>query len=102
MITSQIDSKTAYYSGRPDAFASLVAVGKGDLPFLSVDPSLIDCNSVELIPKAELSKKYDPAHGFEMKMPDVPEELRIRIIKAIHNSPIVKPVIKKLLPSIPP
>jgi hypothetical protein len=97
MITSQIDSKTAYYSGRPDAFASLVAVGKSDLPFLSVDPSLIDCNSVELVPKVELSKKYDPAHGFEMKMPDVPVELQQRIIAAIQNSPIVKPVIKKLL-----
>lgn len=97
MITSQVASTTAYYSNKPDAYASLVAVGKNDLPFLSVNPSLINCNNVELVPKAELSKKFDPAHGFEMKLPSVPEELKKRIIEAIHNSPIVKPIIKKLL-----
>jgi hypothetical protein len=97
MITSQVDSRTAYYSNRPDAYASLVAVGKSDLPFLSVDPSLIDCNKVELVPKADLPSKFDPAYGFEMKLPSMPEELKKRIIAAIHNSPIVKPIIKKLL-----
>lgn len=97
MITSQVVSTTTYYSNNPDAYTSLVAVGKSDLPFLSVDPSLINCNNVELVPKAELSKKFDPTHGFEMKLPAVPEELKKRIIAAIHNSPIVKPIIKKLL-----
>jgi hypothetical protein len=90
-------STTDYYSNRPDAYASLVAVGKSDLPFLSVDPSMINCNNVELVPKADLPSKFDPAYGFEMKLPTVPEELAKRIISAIHNSPVVKPIIKKLL-----
>lgn len=97
MITSQIESRTAYYSNRPDAFASLVAVEKADLPFLSVNPSLIDCNKVEVVPKADLLNKCDPAHGFDIKQPNVPEELQRRIVAAIHNSPLVKPIIKKLL-----
>jgi hypothetical protein len=97
MITSQVASTTAYYSNNPEAYASLVAVGKSDLSFLSVDPSLINCNNVELVPKAELPKKFDPAHGFEIKLPTVPEELKKRIVAAIRNSPIVKPIIKKLL-----
>jgi hypothetical protein len=67
------------------------------LPFLSVDPSLINCNSVELVAKVELLKRCDPAHGFEMKTPTVPDELKNRIITAIDNSPVVKPIIKKLL-----
>ncbi|MBI5484888.1 MAG: hypothetical protein HY888_10560 [Deltaproteobacteria bacterium] len=97
MITSQIVSATDYYSNRPDAYASLIAVRKSDLPFLSVDPSMINCNNVELVPKADLPRKFDPAFGFEMKLPTVPEELTKRIITAIHNSPVVKPIIKKLL-----
>ena len=100
MITSQVESRTVYYSGNPRAYASLVAVRKSDLPFLSIDPSLIDCNNAELVPKSELPKKFDPKHGFEMKMPTVPEELKQRIITAIHNSPVVKPIIKRLLKGI--
>lgn len=97
MITSQIESRTAYYSNRPDAFASLIAVERADLPFLSVNPSLIDCNKVEVVPKADLLSKCDPAHGFDIKQPSVPEGLQARIVAAIQNSPIVKPIIKKLL-----
>ena len=97
MITSQVQSKIDYYT-RINAVAvtSLVAVSRTDLHFLN-RPSLIDCNIVELVPKAELSKKYDPAHGFEMKLPVVPEALKNKIVAAITNSPIVKPIIKKLL-----
>ena len=97
MITSQIASTTAYYSNNPDAYASLVAAGKSDLPFLPVDPSLINCNNVELVAKVELLKRCAPAHGFEMKTPTVPDKLKDRIITAINNSPVVKPIIKKLL-----
>jgi len=100
MITSQIESRTAYYSNRPDAFASLIAVEKCELPFLSVNPSLIDCNNVEVVPKADLSNKYDPVYGFEMKMSSVPEALQKKIVAAIQNSPIVKPVVKKLLKNL--
>ncbi len=97
MITSQIESRTAYYSNRPDAFASLVAVEKTDMPFLSVNPSLIDCNNVEVVPRADLLSKCDPEYGFDIKQPNISEELQRRIVVAIHNSPIVKPIIKKLL-----
>jgi len=98
MITSQVQSKIDYYT-RTNAVAvtSLVAVDGTDLQFLN-RPSLIDCNSVELVPKAELSKKYDPAYGFEMKLPVVPDALNNQIVAAIKNSPLVKPIIKKLLP----
>lgn len=96
MITSQIDSITDYYSNNSRAFASLVAVDGSVLPFLN-RPSLINCNSVELVAKVELLRRCDPAHGFEMKAPTVPDELKNRIIAAIDNSPVVKPIIKKLL-----
>lgn len=96
MVTSQIESITGYYSNYPKAFASLVAVDANVLPFLNRQ-SLINCNQIELIAKTELAKKFDPAHGFEMKMPAVPDVLMAKIIEAVENSPIVKPVIKKLL-----
>ncbi|HIJ81153.1 MAG TPA: hypothetical protein HPP76_05545 [Desulfuromonadales bacterium] len=97
MITSQVQSKIDYYT-RTNVVAatSLIAVDGTDLQFLN-RPSLIDCNSVELVPKAELSKKYDPAHGFEIKLPVIPDALKNQIVVAINNSPIVKPIIKKLL-----
>ena len=100
MITSQVQSKIDYYT-RTNAVAvtSLVAVDGTDLRFLN-RPSLIDCNSVELVPRAELSKKYDPAHGFKIKLPVVPDSLKNKIVAAINNSPIVKPIIKKLLTGI--
>jgi hypothetical protein len=97
MITSQVASATAYYSNNPEAYESLVAVGKNDLPFLSVDPSLINCNNAELVPKADLPRKIDPSHGFEIKLSTVPESLIKRIFAAIYKSPIVKPIIKKTL-----
>jgi hypothetical protein len=97
MITCQVQNKIDYYT-RTNAVAvsSLVAVDRVDFQFLNRS-SLIDCNSVELVPKAELSKKYDPAHGFEMKLPFVPDALKNKIVAAIKNSPLVKPIIKKLL-----
>lgn len=97
MITSQVQRKRNYYSRtNAKALTGLVAVDSLELPFLNRE-SLIDCNSIELVPKVELLKMVDPAHGFELRTPTVPEELKNRIVVAMKNSPIVKPAIKKLL-----
>jgi hypothetical protein len=98
MITSKIESVTNYYSGNPGAFASLVSLDGKELSFLNRS-SLIDCNNIELIAKADLLKKIDPSYGFELKTSTVPDELKQRIIRAITHSPVVKPIIKKLLHS---
>ncbi len=99
MVTSQVQRKKDYYSKtNPRAVQSLVALDGNDFSFLNRQ-SLIDCNSVELLAKADLLKKCDPAHSFEMKVPTVPEHVKRQIVNAINSSPIVKPFIKKLLPS---
>lgn len=100
MITSQVANKEAYYQANPRAAGCLVRVNNGYFAFLNRD-SVIDCNNAELLPKADLLKKFDPAHGFTMKAPTIPEHVKRQIIRAINCSPLVKPYIKKLLPVVP-
>ena len=96
-ITSQIENKAWYYHKINEAAEScLVRVGKNDLSFLK-KASVIDCNQPILIHKNKFSKIIDPDHKFEVVTRNIPKEIKEKIVKAIKDSPIVKPFIKKLI-----
>lgn len=97
IITSQVENKAWYYhKTNEEAESCLVSVDKHDLPFLK-RKSLIDCNQPVLIHKNKFSKIIDPDHKFEVVTRNIPKEIKKKIVKAIKDSPIVKPFIKKLI-----
>lgn len=97
IITSQTEKKAWYYrKTREDAIESLVAINKESFPFL-VKESLVDCNQPILVRKSKINDLIDPKCKFEVKVRDIPQEIKERIVTAIQKSPLVKPVIKKML-----
>lgn len=97
VITSQVKNKAWYYQKtNTDALPSLVSVNKHSLSFLKKE-SLIDCNHPLPIHKNKFGKIVDPDHKFEIVTRDIPADLKEKIIKAIKDSPIVKPFIKKMI-----
>lgn len=96
-VTSQIENKSWYYNKtNKDALASLVGVNKSMLPFLKKD-SFIDCNQPVLVRKKDFGKIVDFDHKFKVVTRKIPAGLKKRIVKAINDSPVVKPYIKKLV-----
>ncbi len=96
-VTSQIENRSWHYNKtNKDALASLVGVNKSILSFLKKD-SFIDCNQPTLVRKLDFGKIVDSDHKFEVVTRDIPAGLRQKIVKAIKDSPIVKPFIKKLI-----
>jgi len=71
-------------------------VDKGDLHFLK-KASVIDCNQPILIHKNKFYKIIDPDHKFEVVSRNISTEVKKKIVKAIKDSPIVKPFIKKMI-----
>ena len=97
IITSQIENKAWYYHKTKEAAeSSLVLVDKGDLHFLK-KASVIDCNQPILIHKNKFYKIIDPDHKFEVVSRNISTEVKKKIVKAIKDSPIVKPFIKKMI-----
>jgi hypothetical protein len=97
VITSQIENRVWYYRRiNEKAISCLVRLDKDSFSFIEKE-SIIDCNRPFLIPKNELSKIVDPNHKFKVVVKNIPSNIKTAIIKAINNSPIVKPFIKKLL-----
>ncbi|KJU87687.1 hypothetical protein MBAV_000119, partial [Candidatus Magnetobacterium bavaricum] len=97
IITSKVERRTKYYEFRhKTAVDCLVKVDNNILSFLKVE-SVIDCNSIELIPKKELLDRIDPTHSIVVKQRNISNELKEEIGRAIKKSPLVKPYIKKLL-----
>ena len=97
MVTSQVKNKAWYYrTAHKGAETSLVSVNKDNFNFLSKD-SIIDCNRPILEHKNKFDKIVDPDHKFEVVTRKVPDEIKEKIIKAIKDSPIVKPFIKKMI-----
>ena len=97
VITSQIENKLWFYHKTNEkAIQSLVRVDKNSLPFLKKE-SVIECNLPLLISRHEFTKIVDPKYKFKVVARDIPSEIKKNIIKAINNSPIVKPFIKKML-----
>ncbi len=97
IITSQIENKAWYYhKTNEEAVSCLVRVDKHDLPFLKKE-SIIECNHPILIHKNKFNKIVDPDHKFKVVKRDLPANIKKKIVKAIKDSPIVKPFIKKLI-----
>jgi hypothetical protein len=100
IITKQIQNKRKYYSKNIKALSALVEVSYNDLYILDREyNSVVDCNHAELFTIDELIERIDPEHGIEIKMgkKEIPHYLKIKIIKAIKLSPVVRPHYKKLL-----
>ena len=100
IITSQLEKKRDFYNRtNQKALKSLVSVNKSIFGFLSKE-SFIDCNRAELIPKSKFSKIIDDKYSFTIKERKISESIKVEIVKAIKNSPLVIPYIKKLIDSI--
>lgn len=96
-ITSQVENRINYYKKTyKEAISSLVRVDKKDLSFLKKE-SVIECNQPMLIRKIDFGKIIDPEHKFEVITRKIPLDIKKKIVKAIKDSPIVKPFIKKLV-----
>jgi hypothetical protein len=102
IITSQVESRKDYYSlKQKDAVESLIDVDKNILPILKKPESVIDCNNPHFfLTQSELLNRIDSKHGIELITRDIPDSLKIQIISAIKESPLVKPYIKNLLTKI--
>lgn len=100
-MTSQVEKRKSYYlsTGKDKAIGSLVRLNQNDFPFLTKE-TIIDCNQPILVKKSELIHRIDPKYGFTIKVPEISESLKKQIVSAIHNSPIVRPFIKKLIPEL--
>lgn len=97
VMTSQVENIAWYYhKTNEEAESCLVLVNKHDFHFLKKD-SIIDCNQPVLEYKNKFEKLVDPDHKLEVITRDIPDDVKERIVKAIKDSPIVKPFIKKLI-----
>lgn len=99
IITSQMNKKISYYERvNQKAIPCLVHADQRDLTFLNPKrPSLIDCNSAELLSKGQLNHRMDTSHGIEVAQREIPDDLVEKVTNAILNSPVVKPNVKKAL-----
>lgn len=99
MITSQIEKKISYYQkSNKKCLPGLVVLGERELPFLE-KKSVIDCNRANYILKKDLCKRIIPK-SYKFISEGIPVELRNRIIKAIKDSPVIKPYVKTNLDPI--
>lgn len=95
IITSQVHSRLYYYeSFDPKAARSLVRLETNVFPFIKKE-SLVDCNIAELLSVEELTKRIDIKIGLILEPQDIDNELKEKILKAILNSPLIPPAIKK-------
>jgi hypothetical protein len=96
IITSQVEKRKSYYSkGHIKALNGLVFLKRDEFSFLTRDVSVIDCNQAELLSKAELADRVNS----ELKIIEsqIPKRLKEKVQKAIQESPLVRPHIKKAL-----
>lgn len=100
IFTSQIENLAVYYSRvNEKALDSLVYLEPSEeLQFLT-ENTFINCNNPELILKKDISKIIDGRYGLEITLTGekIPQKVKDNVIKALTNSPIVKPFIKKLI-----
>jgi hypothetical protein len=95
IITSQVQRRLHYYERiDPKAAQSLVRLEANSFPFITKE-SLIDCNKAELLSIEELTKRIDHKIGLNLETQVIDTKLREKILKAILNSPLIPPAIKK-------
>ncbi|MGR3221359.1 MAG: hypothetical protein ACUZ8H_16305 [Candidatus Anammoxibacter sp.] len=97
IITSQIEKREKFYTkANKKALKSLVYVDDGTLSLLT-KKSIIDCNKADLITKTELQNRIDPKSKIEVKEGNLSDNLKIQIVRAINNSPLINDYTKKRL-----
>lgn len=97
VITSQMENRIKYYQRtNKRAVPCLVKVDKNDLHFLNKE-SIIECNQPMLVRKKNFGRIVDSKQKCKVIMRDIPSYLKEKIVKAINDSPIVRPFFKKLL-----
>ncbi len=94
MFTSQVEKKREYYAvTNQKAFNSLVFANETDFCFLTKE-SVIDCNNPMYKTSEELGAII---HNLEFKNADLTQDFIDEIVKAIKESPIARPHIKRAL-----
>jgi hypothetical protein len=102
LLTSQLNSKIDYYNRtNKKALNSIISIEPHkDFPFIYKDDTVIDCNQPVFNRKQEFfenNKIINWENDFEIKLRDIPTDLKKRIVSALKNSPIVIPYIKNLI-----
>lgn len=106
IITSKYENLYDHYSKNnlQSAADSLVYLDQNSFSFLDAKKGcVINCNQAELILREEFETKVlDCTHGilFKASDGDFSDDLKKTIVKAIKQSPLVKPIIKNALPTI--
>jgi hypothetical protein len=102
LLTSKLDSKIDYYDRtNKKALNSIISIQPyKDFSFIYKDDTVIDCNQPIFNRKQEFfenNKIINWEEDFEIKLRDIPIDLKKRIVFALKFSPIVKPYIKNLI-----
>jgi hypothetical protein len=99
IITTQMVKLERMYSGTNDkALDSLVPLDNSIFQCIT-RPCVINCNNAELLTHQELTLRIDPRTGIKTRETDnkFENELKEKILIAVHQSPIVKDYIKSAL-----
>ncbi|ALV65026.1 hypothetical protein [Campylobacter fetus] len=96
MITSQVEKRKSYYKENKKALECLVEVTNKEIPLLTYDISLIDCNRTFETTKEELLTKFPDIKVYSKDI-NIPINIINKIIAGINHSPMIKPNIKKLI-----
>ena len=97
IITSKIEKRKKHCAkANRKALKSLVYVDNKTLEFLSKE-SIVDCNEADIVNKIELQKRIDPKYKLKVIERNIPDNLKIQIVRAIKDSPLINEYIKKRL-----
>ena len=94
MITSQGEKRKDYYKHNEKALQSVIDIDSTDISILT-KKSVIDCNQPLYYTREELDLLVDG--DIENLEATISEEIITKIKIAIQNSPLVKPVVKKVI-----
>ncbi len=94
MITSQVTKRKEFYAHNAKALESVIEITSNELDFIK-KASVIDCNK----PLYQTKEELDSIISGDITFIDasLSDDLIERIRAGIINSPLVKPVVKKLL-----
>jgi hypothetical protein len=102
IITTKFENLSEYYNreGEEKALECLVYIDSSDFAFLTASRGcVINCNVAEIVDKDGLDRIIDKKYGFQIKAnhDDFSAELKVKILNAIDESPIVKGYVKKMI-----
>jgi hypothetical protein len=100
MITKQLNNRIAYYKklGNDAAMGSLIPILPGTFSFLNEPETVVECNSARSVDIGIFREMVEKAtFSVKCRDKDIPDELKRNVIKAIKDSPVVRPVDRNLL-----